>query len=670
MRAIRDWSLFGSQGCYYVPACGNLGLAGDTYLFISPTTPGYISRIPNAMAYAPAVLKLGNCMNDIAQGYTGATINSNLNTVLAAVAAHANFSALERIILTTCPQRWQFTTAQDTARQIHNNYIRSLCVGNPLYVLHDTANAAGITFGDFGDNTHFNGTGSFKAGMYEGAVTANQFTGSGYPTYGQNSNAGIAITNISLANTFVRVTAPSHGLITGMPVRIQSFTNTFSPGIGNAKYFIIVVDANNFDLYGLLSSGITGVYLAGGTVTSGIAGTVGTNWTMQNTAGVTLTTSTDTYNGRSWLNYTVSGTATLPAPPQVGLTFGSVSKRVPGVVNDALIRLRITNGAGNDDPVGLGALQLIGGGGVSLGLLDAWNLVVQSASNSETISFDVYNANLIAPDVPMASMLTDWAGPVPPAYDIGQFRIGRISVTLPSSGVTTTTAAAAIVTLINGDANMIAAGITATSTANTVLVAQSPAGNRSGTLFILNATANISISPHPNPMSKMLVEAPGRIESGCALISANSTSISVFTTPLPGVVCDYRVWFSEPLIMLQETTAYQPPYAQFINAINLAPTVALVSDVATAQWGPWSGGGITTTYEWFVNNVTNNPTGGTIPAPNTAVNATLWTDTGFTDNPHNFTGGGFAGQFCMARVTATNSLGTAYQYTTKSIALT
>lgn len=667
MRRYFDWALMSSGACFYPPAdAGNLGLAGDRYLFQATTVPGYLSRVPNAMAGKPAALYIGNSMNDMGANLTGAQIITAFDTLLAGVQAHANYPYLQRIFIETCPQRWQLTTAQNTARTISNAYLRSLAT-NPFYVILDLDLSSNLNFGDYGDNTHNNAHGAFKNGTYEGTVIASQFAGSSFPATG-TPTASIAISGISLANKYVTITtSTAHNMPVGttvpigMPTHISAFTSTFSPGFGNANYIGIATGTNTLYLRGLLSSGITGAYTSGGTINTGIAAT----WSTTNTTGATgVLSQTDTFGGHTWNTYTVSGTATSAS--NMGMTFASLSPREIGTVNDAAFKYRITNGAGTGNPVGIQALDNVVGAAVSFGVVDAWFLNVVSATNSEVITFDIYNANTVAPDNPVASMLTDWPGPTPPAYDISQYRISHITTTLPSTGVTTSTAATAIAALINADANLIAAGITA----GTPVGSQVPLKQtiETGTIFFNSGSQNITVSSHVPDFDQMVTEFDGRIESARATTRSASSSFNFYAVPKIGSTLDFKIWVRDVLYLEEETVDYATPYDQVYTAINIAPNCTLSTDTATAQVGPWTGGNLAFTFEFFNNVTATNPTGVNVPAANTAPDPTQWVTTSVvnTTGINNFSGAGLTGNYLICKVTATNIYGSAYQWTTKT----
>lgn len=655
-----------SATCFYAAAdAGNLGLAGDRYLHQTTTVPGYITRVANAMADAPDVLYIGNCMNDMGANLTGAQINAALDTLLADIQADPHYAGLKRMFIETCPQRWQLTTAQDTARQINNAYIHSKAAANPFYVVADLE-ACGINFGDYGDNTHDNSRGAYKIGTGVGATIAGQFSGSGYPAAGIPT-ANLAISNISLANKYVTITTTlPHNMPVGttvpigMPTHISAFTSTFSPGFGNSNFIGVATGTNTVYLRGLLSSGITGSYGSGGTISTGIAAT----WTTVNTTGATIALGTATANGRTYQTLKVSGTATTQA--NLGMTFASLSPREIGTVNDGVFRYRLTAGDGVSPPVGVAALDHVIGAAVSFGVVDGWFLNVVTATNGEAIAFDVYNFNTVPPDSPIASMLLDWPGPVPAAYDIGQYRIGRVSLTLAVTGVTPTVAALAIAAAINADANMIAAGITAgTPTVGNIPLFQP---TETGTLFFNVGAQNITCSSHVPTFDSLINDAQGRIESSRATTRAASSSFNFFAVPKLNTTLDFMLWVADPLYLEEETVAHAVPFDQVISAINIQGNCTLSASTATAQCGPWTGGGLVFTFEFFNNVTATNPTGINVPAANTAPDPTQWVTTGVSNSTgiNNFSGAGLSGNFLICKVTATNSFGSAYHWSTKT----
>lgn len=500
MRAHRYWATTKAKGKFYPTSTAVQSLMGDAYNFLSSSNPGYISRIPNAMAQKPKLLIIGDATNNVANSQSGATINGYWDALMSAVSAHANYSDLEQILTTTTPYTWALNLTQNAARLANRSYLLSLN-GTRLTPGGATINVVDLestwSYGFMSDGLHSNAQGA-KVGYGDpqgaGILALFDPAQDAYPPIGDP--AQLNVTGATSANPCV-ITIPNHGRSRGEVFRCTTNLGGMTTLNGTTRYVGNVLDANRFEVLGCDTSA-SGAYTSGGVLTFGLYGDSGTGvaigWVATGGDGLTITTRKDTFNGRTYQVIRAVGTANSDATTiKISPTAAGACVQDYGQVREGWCRYRLISSAGGA-PIGLGSISGIAGQAKYLGANEVWTITVVSCV-SEDVAIDFYNANQIPPNSPVASMVTnDTTGVYSPngttPYSQSQYRIGTLLFN--TGGTNTTTCAAAIVTAINGNAALAAQGITATSAANIVTLFQD-AAKQSGTYPIKRTGAVTSV---------------------------------------------------------------------------------------------------------------------------------------------------------------------------------
>lgn len=588
MRAHRYWSQYTSTGHFYPTATGIQALAGDRYEFVSSTQPGYITRVPNCMAQAPEILWFGDATNNVAASQSAATINGLFDALIAAVVASPNYSTLKYIIIPTTPTYWTLNDAQNTALLGHNTYLKTkdgtrVTPGGAIFKIPDVY--AFVNYAMQSDGLHANADGAFTGiGNPIGTVLSSLFDpATAYPPTG--APVSLSISSIVAAGNPCQLGITAHGRSPGEILRITGVTGG---GLALTSRVVgSVPNANTIELLGTDCTGASG----SGTAVFGLFGDngsgVSTSWTAGSGGGVTYTASKETFGGKTYQAFAVTGTATSDGTDERIFITPTLTQPFGGV-REAWTRFRITDSAGTGAPVGLASLSFTAGQALALGSIDVWTITVTTGVNADTITLGFYNANTV-PCGPPCTV---------PWNDANSYLIKDLSFITASTN--TTTNATALKDAINADATLAAAGITATSATNVVTILQTSTV-QSGTLIFKHAgTTALTIAAHVDPFTSMISDGIMRLFPRVIVTSATAAGWTVSTRPIVGIV-DYKVWFADPLYLntSEATAAYATPYDQTNTNIYASATTTLAASIGTVQTGYFSGGNLTYTYQWY-----------------------------------------------------------------------
>lgn len=207
------WFDLFTGGKFYRPVNGNQGVSGNT-------TVQMVARLGVALATKPALLLFLGGTNDITSGFTTASIQTNITTIVNAQLANGG-----KIIISTILPRFSpnaLTAPQETQRQALNTWILSNFVGiNNVYTINMETPMNSTTL--FADGLHPNSQGALILGQGF-ATVANTFID---PT-----NVALNTTQDNALSANVYLTGTSGGLNTATGTVPTSYTLSASSAGG------------------------------------------------------------------------------------------------------------------------------------------------------------------------------------------------------------------------------------------------------------------------------------------------------------------------------------------------------------------------------------------------------------------------------------------------------